>query len=42
MTQLIESPDSPGGLIPPIEYEQEHYRQTAALTEDNAAFASLH
>jgi putative transposase len=30
------------GNIPPIEYEQNHYRQTAALTEDNAALASLH
>ena len=30
------------GNIPPIEYEQNYYRQTAALTEDNAAFASLH
>jgi putative transposase len=25
------------GNIPPIEYEQNHYRQPAALTEDNAA-----
>jgi putative transposase len=30
------------GHIPPIEYEQNHYRQIAALTEDNAALASLH
>ena len=30
------------GNIPPTEYEQNHYRQTAALTEDNAALASLH
>ena len=30
------------GNIPPIELEQNYYRQTAALTEDNAAFASLH
>ena len=30
------------GNIPPIEYENDYYRQTAALTEDNAAHASLH
>src|SRR3954449_6158173 len=24
------------GNIPPVEYEQQHYRQNAALTEDNA------
>jgi putative transposase len=30
------------GNIPPIEYEQNHYRQNAALTEDNAALPSLH
>ena len=30
------------GNIPPIEYENNHYRQTAALTEDNAALPSLH
>jgi putative transposase len=30
------------GNIPPIEYENDYYRQTAALTEDNAALASLH
>jgi len=29
------------GDVPPIEYETNHYRQTAALTEDNAALASL-
>ena len=30
------------GNIPPIEHERNHYRHTAALTEDNAALASLH
>lgn len=29
------------GNIPPIEYEQNHYREPAALTEDTAALASL-
>ncbi len=29
------------GNVPLIEYEHEHYRQTAALIEDKAALASL-